>query len=148
MRELRHAVSIRARPEEIWDWLTHLAENYRAWHPDHLGAEWERGEPNRTGSILRAVEDLDGRRETLRFELTRIDPPHRFEYRLRGPISIMLPHGAFTVISEDGASRFVATIAYRFGWFTEHLFKRRHAALRAHMNEEGENLRRIIESSR
>jgi hypothetical protein len=148
VRELTDSIRINSPPEPIWEWLSGLSEHYTDWHPDHVSAEWEQGEPNQVGSILRAVEDLGGSREVLRFEMTSVDPPHRFEYRIRGPISMLLPGGAFVVVSDDGGARFTATISYRFGRLTERLFKRRTAALQRHMKEEGENLKRIIESAR
>ena len=148
MRELTDSIRIDSPPEPIWEWLSGLSEHYTEWHPDHVSAEWEQGEPNEVGSILRAVEDLGGSREVLRFEMTSVDPPHRFEYRIRGPISMLLPGGAFAVVSDDGGARFTATISYRFGRLTELLFRRRTAALQRHMKEEGENLKRIIESAR
>jgi uncharacterized protein YndB with AHSA1/START domain len=147
VRQLVDSIVIDSPPEPIWQWLTDLATLYTHWHPDHVSAEWERGEPNQVGSILRAVEDLGSAREVLRFELTTIDPPHRFEYRIRGPISMLLPGGAFTVAPHNGGSQFTASISYRFGTLTERLFKRRVAALAEHMKEEGQNLKRIIESA-
>lgn len=79
--------------------------------------------------------------------MTSVEPTHGFEYRIRGPISLLLPGGAFAVVSDDGGSRFTATISYRFGRVTERLFKRRMAAPRRHMEEEGESLKRVIESA-
>jgi hypothetical protein len=43
---------------------------------------------------------------------------------------------------------FTASISYRFGWLTQRLFKRRMIALKRHMEEEGSNLKRIVESTR
>ena len=146
MRELRNSIDIDAPPERVWDWIAGLAGHYTEWHPAHVSAEWERGAPNEVGSVLRAVENLGGHREELRFEVTAFEPHRRLEYRLLGPIAILLPGGAFTVAVSDGGSRFVATISYRFGWLTEHVFRRRTAMLRAHMSEEGENLKRIVEA--
>lgn len=147
MRELRDSVEIDVPPERVWGWLERLADNYTDWHPAHVSARWERGAPNRVGSVLRAVEELGGHREELRFELTAVEPPRRFEYRLLGPISVLLPGGAFTVGPSDGGSRFTAAISYRFGRLTERLFRSRTAMLRRHMSEEGENLKRILESA-
>ena len=148
MGQLKGSIQINSPPEPIWEWLADLTEHYTGWHPDHVSAEWERGEPNQVGSILRAVEDPAGHREVLRFEVTSIDPPpHRFEYRMRGPISMLLPGGSFTVAPNNGGSRFTATLEYLFGGLTERLFKQRLAALKRHMKEEGENLKRIIESA-
>jgi hypothetical protein len=147
MRQLTDSIVIHSPPEPIWDWLSDLADHYTEWHPDHVSAEWERGEPNRVGSILRAVEHLGGIREELRFELTSLEPPHRFEYRMRGPISLLLPGGAFNVQPHNGDSQFEASISYRFGRLTERVFRHRVAALKRHMAEEGENLKRIIETA-
>jgi hypothetical protein len=146
MRQLTDSIVIDSPPEPIWDWLTGLADHYTEWHPDHVSARWERGEPNRVGSILRAVERLGDTREEMRFEVVSMQPPNRFEYRMRGAISLLLPGGAFDVRPHNGSSRFVASISYRFGRLTERLFRRRVAALRQHMAEEGENLKRIIET--
>jgi uncharacterized protein YndB with AHSA1/START domain len=146
VRQLVDSIVIDSPPELIWEWLTDLATQYTRWHPDHVSAEWERGEPNQVGSIMRAVEDLGGTREVLRFEIASIDPPHRFEYRIRGPISMLLPGGAFTVTPHNGVSQFTASISYRFGALTEWLFRRRMTVLSEHMKEEGHNLKRIIES--
>lgn len=147
MRQLRDSILINSPVEPIWEWLAGLSEHYVEWHPDHVSAEWERGEPNQVGSVFRAVEDLGGEREVIRMEVTSIDPPHRLEYRMRGHVSAILPGGAFAVAPAGGGSRFTASISYRFGSLTAGLFKRRTAALRRHMKEEGENLKRIIESA-
>jgi len=148
MRELRDSSDIEVPPERVWAWIEGLADNYTSWHPAHVSAEWERGAPNEVGSVLRAVEDLGGHREELRFELTAVEPPRRLDYRLLGPISLLLPRGSFTVIPTTAGSRFVAAISYRFGRLTELLFRGRTAALRAHMREEGESLKLIFEGER
>ncbi|MGB5187532.1 MAG: SRPBCC family protein [Acidimicrobiia bacterium] len=148
MRRLSDSIWINAPPEAVWDWLSTMCEHYTEWHPDHVSAEWVHGEPNQVGSILEAVEDLGGTREVLRLEMVSINPPHGFEYRIRGPISLLLPGGAFAVVTDGGGARFTASISYRFGRLTERLFSRRTAVLRRHMKEEGENLKRIVESAR
>lgn len=147
MRRLTDSIWIDSPPEAVWEWLSTMSEHYTEWHPDHVSAAWVHGEPNRVGSILEAVEDLGGTREVLRLEMKSIDPPNGFGYRIRGPISLLLPGGTFAVVSDGGGARFTATISYRFGWLTERLFNRRTAALTTHMNEEGENLKRIVESA-
>lgn len=145
MRELSDSIEIDAPPDRLWDWLTHLADNYTSWHPDHISAEWTSGVPNAVGSVLTVVERLGGTTETLRFELTSIDPPRGFDYRLRGHASVLLPKGSFAIEPKERGSRFTAAIAYRFGRPTEVLFRRRMLALRTHMREEGRNLKLLIE---
>ena len=147
MRQITDSILINSAAEPIWEWLADLPQHYAEWHPDHVSAEWERGDLNQVGSTLRAVEYLGGKREVLRFEITSVDPPHRFEYRIRGPISLLLPCGGFALVQEDPGLWFTASISYRFGALVERLFSRRSAALRQHMKEEGENLKLIIESA-
>ncbi len=146
MRSLHEAVEVSAEPGRVWEWLMGLADNYQDWHPDHVSAAWVGGPANRVGSVLEVVERLGGRTERLRFELTDVAPPRRFAYRMRGPISVLLPRGAFAVEPADGGSRFHATIDCRFPRLAQVLFPRRIEVLRAHMREEGENLKRILES--
>jgi len=142
---LRSSVEIYAPPERVWRFLLQLADRYGEWHPDHVSARWL-GRPNEVGSVLEAVERIAGHEEKLRFELDSLEPPHRYSYRLRGPISALLPRGDFQVDPLDGGSRFVATIQVRLGRLMEILVRKRAAALRAHMREEGESLKRIVES--
>lgn len=145
MRYLVDNVHIEASGQQVWEWLMHLAEHYLEWHPDHVSAEWVRGKPNRVGSILEVIESLDGHRERLRFELTRTDPPALYEYRIRGAIAALLPKGSFAIESDNTGCAFTAKIAYRLGALTEWLFRSRMRALQVHQEEEGLNLKRILE---
>jgi len=146
MRTLTDSINVDAPPERVWSWLAELAGHYPEWHPDHISADWTCGEPNRVGSQLTAVENLAGHREELVFEMTKVDPPRRMEYRILGPHSIVIPGGSFSVVPRAGGSTFTAALSYRFGWFAELLFGRRIAALRSHMDEEGRNLKQLVEA--
>jgi hypothetical protein len=146
VRTLHETTEISVAPDRVWDWLTGLAGSYRQWHPDHVSAEWISGIPNEVGSVLEVVERLGGHTDRLRLELTRIDPQQRYEYRIRGPISALLPRGAFVVEPADGGSRLHATIETRFPRLTRAIFGRRAQQLRRHMQEEGANLKQILES--
>ena len=147
MRYLQEAVHIDAAPLEVWGWLVHMADHYPEWHPDHVAADWVSGSPNRIGSVMRAVEKLGDREENLLLVLTEFEPPHRYSYRIGRPVGLILPVGSFEVAPEaPSGCRFTARIGYRFGLLTELLFRRRIARLRAHMSEEGSNLKRLIET--
>ena len=140
-------VHVDASPEEVWSWLAGLADHYRDWHPDHVSAEWVKGEPNEVGSVLQAVEYIGGHRETLRFVMTQVDAPHVMRYRIRGLHSILLPGGGFSVTAHGNGSAFTATIDYRFGGTLDRLLPRRTEALRAHVREEGVNLKHLVETN-
>jgi uncharacterized protein YndB with AHSA1/START domain len=146
LRQLSDTVDVNVPPDRVWAWLAGLAEHYRSWHPDHVSAVWELGAPNQVGSVLRVVEYVGGHREELRFEITEVDSPRRMGYRVLGSHGMLLPSGAFSVTPDDGGSRFTASIQYRFGVVTERFFRRRIAALRTHMREEGGNLKRLVEA--
>lgn len=147
MRYLTDSIHIDSPPGPIWNWFVGLSEHYTEWHPDHVSAEWERGEPYQIGSIMKAVETLGGKLESLRFEMTYVDPPNGFEYKIRGMESALIPGGAFEISPVDGGSTFTARIAYRFGAIAETLFRSRMAALAEHMRQEGQNLKAIIEAA-
>ncbi|MFW2340698.1 MAG: SRPBCC family protein, partial [Acidimicrobiia bacterium] len=147
VRQLQDSIRIEAPPQAIWDWLVHLTDHYTEWHPDHVSAVWERGQPNQIGSVMCAVEKIGDKRETLRFEMTFLEPPAKYEYRIKGPHSIVLPGGGFEIRPDAGGSIFTATISYRFGVLVEWILRRRTGSLRDHMREEGENLKQIIEQS-
>ncbi len=146
-RELQDSIVVDARPDQVWSWLLDLADHYTEWHPDHVSATWSHGEPNEIGSQLTTVEDLAGHREELVFEVTNLEPPWRMEYRTKGLHSIILPGGSFQISpAQNQSSTFTATIRYRLGPVTALLFRRRMAALQAHMHEEGEGLKRLVEA--
>ena len=146
VRQIRDTIHIDASPEEVWSWLAELADHYTDWHPDHVSAEWVEGEPNGVGSVLEAVEYIGGHKETLRFVMTAIDAPRRMTYRIRGMHSMVLRGGGFAIAADGDGSAFTATIDCRFGGMLERFVPRRIAALRAHVREEGVNLKRLVES--
>ena len=75
-----------------------------------------------------------------------VDPPRSMGYRILGLHSMFLPGGAFRISADDAGSTFTAMIRYRFGRVTERVFRQRVSALRAHMRQEGENLKPLVEA--
>jgi len=144
---LRDSVSLDAAPDRVWSWLIGLADHYTEWHPDHLEAEWERGEPTRVGSVLRIVEILGGHKEELRLKLTVVEPPRRFAYRILGVHRAVIAGGAFEIAPVEQGCVFTATLRCRGGRLVARVFRRRLATLRVHMSEEGEQLRRLVAAS-
>jgi uncharacterized protein YndB with AHSA1/START domain len=140
---LADTVVVDAPASRVWGWLLDLADHYRAWHPDHLRAEWVEGEPNHIGSVLLAAERLHGRPHAVRARITELRPNERLAYRFLWPASLLARGGAFLLVPEDGRTRFTAAIEFR--WFAA-LLSRRRAALRRHLREEGESLKRQVEA--
>lgn len=150
MIELRHEIEVRASPEQVFDWLGHLRENYLAWHPDHRSCRYLRGEPLQVGSVVEIEELLHGRPHRIRFRVTQVEPNARIRYRIAG-----LGEGGFATEPLEGGVVFIADL--RMGTrlpvlgaladgVLARLFRRRIEALRRHMAEEGRNLKRLLET--
>ena len=146
MRYLEDSVHLDATPAAVWQWLTHMTDAYTDWHPDHVSAAWVDGPPNHVGSVMRAVERLGGHEEDLLLELTEIDPPSHFGYRIGRSIGLLVPRGSFDIRPDDtGGCWFTARIWYRFGRMTEKIFGGRLSIIRTHMEQEGRNLKRLVD---
>jgi hypothetical protein len=142
---LKDSVEIEAPPEKVFKWLTHFAENYTTWHPDHTACSWVAGEPMTKGSILCCEEYLHGELHTMKLCLTKIKPT-KIEYKVLFPMSLICSKGSFLIESKGDHSIFTATLSFRFRALLPILFKERVASLKTHMKEEGENLKQLLES--
>ncbi len=147
MRQLRESIQINSPLETISEWLAGLSGHHTKWHPDRVSAEWERGEPNQVGSILRAVQDLAGQREVLRLAGDIVRPAPQVHLPDAGPHLDAAPGGVLAIVANDEGSTFTASISYRFGRVTERVFGSRMTAVRRRMREESESLSQIIEAT-
>ena len=147
MRCLEETTHVAAPPRDVWRFIVNMADRYRDWHPDHESAEWVAGPPNHVGSVMCATETIGGHREELMFELVEFEPEHLFRYRIGRSVGMVLPGGSFSIEPDDGGCRLIARIQYRFGPVMERVLRSRLDGLRAHMAEEGNNLKRLVESA-
>ena len=148
MLTLKDSITINRPPDVIFEWFDHFSENYTSWHQDHVIAKWIRGANFEKGAILYSEEYLGNRLEKLNFEVTKFTKGESIEYKLLFPHSIICPGGSFTVKpdSSDG-SIFTASLSFRFGFLFSRIAKKRIEAIRAHMKEEGENLKELLEKT-
>lgn len=147
MITLGDSIEIKATPQKIFDWLVHFDENYKAWHPDHVECYWLKGKPAEEGSILYVEEYIHGSLHKMRLRITRIEPARRTEYKTLFPMSIICPEGSFIIEPKGASCIFTATLSLRFSKMFSRLAKDRVEALKKHMKEEGENLKRLLEMS-
>lgn len=149
---LRDEIEIHTTPEEAFDFLIHLDRHYVAWHPDHLSAEWVSGPAGEEGSTLAVNEVLHGEPHRLKLRVTLNRPYRELRYRAGPGVS-----GAFRIRSRAGGISFTAELA--FGWdlpligrlldaIANRFLLDRIEALRGHMQEEGANLKALLESKR
>ena len=139
------SVEIKTSPEKIFEWLTDLPNHYKEWHPDHVACSWLKGEPGKEGSILYIEENIHGDLHKMKFRLTKIEPAKRIDYDILFPMSIICPRGSFVIEPRDGSCVFTAVLSFRFDKLLSLFFEKRASALRTHMKEEGENLKKLLE---
>jgi len=147
--KLRDSVRIRTTPEHVFKWLEAMPQEYKSWHPDHVACRLIHGSMLQPGSEIECKEYLHGKLHVMRLRATRIDPGRQMEYEIAG-----LGKGAFEVIPRGDEIEFVAElglgsdapiIGHLVDTILRVLFGCRLGALKQHMQEEGQNLKKILE---
>jgi hypothetical protein len=153
-RIVTDSIEIETTPEKIFDFLTGIVDDdsYRAWHQkDHVSFRWLEGNPWAEGSVMYAEEYLHGKLHKLKFKITKVVPNQRIEY---SPTSRFMrtyfPKNEFIIEPKEASCLFIASGIYRLGWLGKTFFKkaidRGLASAKKHMQEEGQNLKRILEN--
>ena len=76
----------------------------------------------------------------------RVEPNRLLEYKPSFPWAIFIPKGQFVIEPRGGKSCvFTATISLRVGPLFKKFGRKRLEAVKQHMKEEGENLKKILE---
>jgi hypothetical protein len=88
---------------------------------------------------------LHGESHGMRFLTTQLEPNRKIEYKLLFPTSIICPGGSFIIEPRGESCIFTATLSFRMGWLFSTFAKDRVDAIKRHMREEGEGLKRISE---
>jgi len=144
---LQDETLIEAPPERIFAFFALMEDNYVAWHPDHLSFRWTKGKGLAPGVEFHFEERVAGKllEKTVRF--TKIVPGRIIEFEPTGWLMrLILPEMSFEVQPQGGKSLFIARVRVRTGPIGAWLNRREFDAVRHHMKEEGENLRRIVEA--
>jgi hypothetical protein len=153
---LTESIPIEATPERVFQFFLSIVDDatYHAWHPqDHVALRWIKGGPWQEGSVLYAEEYLHGKLHKLKFLITNVEPNRRIEFAPRSRIlRFYCPGNTFSIEPKGDACVFTATGSVRIGWLLKTLAGKKLAyalaSVRKHMKEEGENLKRILESDR
>jgi hypothetical protein len=146
---LRDTIEIGSSPEEVFDFFIHFKENFMAWHPDHVRCWYLEDGPLEEGSTFFVQEFLHKKMMTLEFNVTKLTPYSRIEYRIPPIVE-----GSFTIGERDSGVLFTAEIFFGtrapiIGNLIDKMLYtfigRRLKALKQHMVEEGRNLKMILE---
>lgn len=144
---LKDSIVINKAPNEIFEWLLDFVENYRSWHPDHIGAKWIKSQNFEVGSILYTEEYIGKDKERLKFKTTKLIPNQLIEYKLLFPHSMFCSGGSFELKPKNGSTIFTATLSFRCKNILSRLFSSKVQEIKKHMKEEGENLKKILVSN-
>lgn len=148
---LKDSIEIKRTPKEIFYGLIKVfsSEDYfKKWHQDHVKCQWLKGKPFEEGSILYVEEYLHGELHKMRFLGMKVKLHRKIEYNLLFPTSIICPKGSFIMEPKEGSCILTATLTFRFGWLFLKFAKYRVEAIKKHMKEEGENLKRLLEKDK
>ena len=148
MVTLIDTIEIKATPQEVFAWLTSLKrrQDYQSWHPDHVDLRWTRGEPFAEDSIVYFQEYIHGKLHKASFLCTQTVPNKLIEYKPMFPWSLFMPTCKFVMEPKNhDACLFTATINLRVGPLFQKFGGRQIEAVKRHMKEEGENLKRTLE---
>lgn len=144
MITLKESIEITTTPDKAFKWLKNLDRHYKEWHPDHVKWINETGGLDE-GDIVYYEEYLHGELHKIRSKITKVAENKRIEFRNLFPMSIICPKGSFIIEPRGDSCIFTATLSFRFGNIFSKLAKSRVEALKKHVREEGENLKRLLE---
>jgi uncharacterized protein YndB with AHSA1/START domain len=146
---LRDSIWIDAPPGEVFRFFDEMDAHYLQWHPDHLLFRWERGRGVDAGVVFYFEETIGGTRMKKRVHFTRVERDRHLEFTFTHRLlAVIVPRLSFHMEPEGEGTRFDAEIEIRTGPIGAWLNRREFEAVRRHMREEGENLKRIIEGGR
>ncbi len=145
MTTLADSIELEAEPDKVIEWLMNLHRHYQEWHPDHIRCTGVAGTLNE-GDAFCFEEKLHGKVHRIRGRVTRIDKNRVIEYKCLFPVSMVCSKGSFKVDGKGKCSVFTATLSFRFGWIFLRLARSRVESLKKHMQEEGRNLKQLLEN--
>lgn len=150
MKILRDEVVVEATRPACFEFFRSMDEQrYLAWHPEHVAFRYVEGDRIEEGARAFFEETVGDEHLASTVRYTEVRPPEYVEFRdesLR--TRLFNPKNTFAFEPVDGGTRVVAEVHLRIGPL-ERLSSQVHhelEELRRHMHEEGENLKRLVET--
>jgi len=146
-RILKDSIEINAPVEKVWEFFDHLDVNYKSWHENaHVTCRWLKGRPHEEGSIAYFEEILDGKLCKIKAITIKVVKYRLVETRSPFPVSMIHTKGTYIFEPKGNSSVFTAINHFRIPSLFNKKLLSLVAATEKHMKEEGENLKKIIES--
>jgi uncharacterized protein YndB with AHSA1/START domain len=105
MPKFTASVCINRSPQDTFDFLSKPA-NFPRWMPNMHSAAWtSSGEPG-IGSTVTAIMKMAGKEMALLVEITRWDPPNRWDFKILNPVfPLKVMEHVHRLQPEDGGTR-------------------------------------------
>ena len=150
---LKDTIEIDTTPDKIWEFFTNIEKNYKAWHPeDHILFRWAKGKPMESGSRWYAEEMVHGSVFKLHGTVGEVIPYQKIVFKYSLPILLVAPCFEWQIAQAGTNTKFTAVSYLRAGNFLRLLSKKemdmKFEMTLKHTKEEGENLKRILESEK
>ena len=147
---LSHSIEIKTTPEQIWNFLKN-PDNYTTWHPkDHIKLIWTEGKPFELGSKMYSEQRVFGKIQKYNGQIKELIPNKKVVFRFKFPVSLISPEIEWRIEPKGSSTVFTAISYIRAGHLYKKIFKKDMKKLitehNRHVSEEGENLKKILES--
>ena len=145
------AAEIRTTPDKIWEFFYNLEDNYTRWHPEcHNYWRWIKGNPLEIGSKIDSEETIGGHKNRVRCTVIESVENERIALKPVFPVSFMCPKLEWVFEPKGDHTLFIARTHYKFGRIYFNLRQSKVNEIlsltRKHMDEEGDNLKKLLES--
>ena len=149
---LKDSIEIKTTPEKIWEFFINLDKNYKKWHPEaHVEFKWTKGKPMETGSYWYAEETFEGYAKKIKGVIGDVIPNRRIVFKCSFPVTLISPGFEWHIEPKGSNTVFTAISIIKYEGFYRKISKKQmDTAIRItkkHVKEEGENLKKILESS-
>lgn len=147
---LTHKADINTSPENIWEFLTNIETNYKAWHPeDHILFHWTKGAPFEKDSIFYAEQLMMGEKVKYKGKITDCIPGKKITMKLSFPLSLITEKIEMIIEGRETGATFRHLTYMKFRFLSRTIFKNRNIKMLndmdAHVRTEGGNMKSILE---
>lgn len=137
---------IQSTPQAFFDFFQNMDQHYVAWHSDHRCFRWVDGRGVEEGVTFYFEEVIGGKLMKKHVVFTRVCRDRHLEFTFTNRfLRLFLPRIAFHADPREGGILVTAEMQVRTGPIGAWLNRKEFDAVRQHMREEGENLKRILE---
>lgn len=151
---LEDAIAIHVPPAKLFTFFDGMdAERYRLWHPEHEDFAWVGEKGARVGNAFTFKETIGGKTMAKSVVFTKIEQDTHIEFAPTNTfLRLILRRLSFSFDpieaneGHDSGTVFRARIAILTGPIGARFNKKEFDAVRLHMKEEGQNLKRLAES--